>query len=333
MNSSLAIERPFDLNTPWPSLLALSQADQHRKTRDEDGIFRRDVCAQAFGAGWSTSTCTPGNTLCCINANSNFPQCEQFSGSGWCCVAYQQGCYIDLSDTSCSRPGSVSCTQLSPGTTEACCLPNTTCAPGYNASATYARCNIQQQVLQALASPSSSSSISSAVQSSTSSAPPTTSTTSITSVIAYSSTSTAYSLAPVSVSTSNLGSSTTTPAQAGNLASTSLSAGAIAGIAIGPVIAVLLILLAAFLVWRSRLRKQQFESSNREPPYQSSWSQEVYNKSELGYYASAEGYKERTEAELAAVMMSPRELQAHCTKGTSFKHIDPVELEASSAYR
>lgn len=32
---------------------------------NEPNIFRRDVCTDAFGAGWLTNTCTPGNTLCC----------------------------------------------------------------------------------------------------------------------------------------------------------------------------------------------------------------------------------------------------------------------------
>lgn len=38
---------------------------QSAHDRDDRSIFKRDVCTQAFGGGWTASTCTPGNTLCC----------------------------------------------------------------------------------------------------------------------------------------------------------------------------------------------------------------------------------------------------------------------------
>lgn len=44
----------------------------------------------------------------------------------------QSNCYIDLGNTSCAAKGSVQCTELDPGTDEACCLPNTSCASGYD---------------------------------------------------------------------------------------------------------------------------------------------------------------------------------------------------------
>lgn len=43
---------------------ALRTANAEHPLR-EPNIFRRDVCTDAFGTGWSSNTCTPGNTLCC----------------------------------------------------------------------------------------------------------------------------------------------------------------------------------------------------------------------------------------------------------------------------
>lgn len=62
------------------------------------------------------------------------------------------GCYVDLQSSSCGQPGAVQCSQLSAGVEEACCPQFTTCAEGYNATTTAARCNIKEIALQAMAS-------------------------------------------------------------------------------------------------------------------------------------------------------------------------------------
>ncbi|KXL48578.1 hypothetical protein M433DRAFT_178636 [Acidomyces richmondensis BFW] len=191
----------------------------------------------------------------CLNANSNYPQCQEYLGLGWCCTVYEGGCYVDLQTSSCGQPGAVSCTELAAGTSEACCPQHTICAPGYNASNTFVRCDINQTALIALAS--SSTSLSGAVS-------PTASASSA--VVQFSSTTTSAS----TLSTTSFASSapTTTTSSASPTTTSSalshttgltatLTAGAIAGIAIGPVAAVLLIVGGGWWAWRKRFRSPQ----------------------------------------------------------------------------
>jgi hypothetical protein len=74
----------------------------------EWALTKRDVCADAI-PGTVTSTCTPGNTLCCTPNNTNvaFPQCQTILGSGYCCIS-ENNCYIDT-PSDCAAANSVPC--------------------------------------------------------------------------------------------------------------------------------------------------------------------------------------------------------------------------------
>ncbi|THW59203.1 hypothetical protein D6D20_06667 [Aureobasidium pullulans] len=161
---------------------ALRTANAEQTLR-EPNIFRRDVCTDAFGTGWSSNTCTPGNTLCCVKDNASMPTCSQHLGIGWCCTA-EGGCYADLS-SSCGQPGAVSCTELGEGVDEACCPRYTTCAKGYNATESFVRCDIRSTSLADIAASStalsgaSTQTSTSSVASSTSTSPTTSSSISV----------------------------------------------------------------------------------------------------------------------------------------------------------
>jgi hypothetical protein len=222
-------------------------------------IFARDVCDTAFpGEGAVQNLCTPSNTLCCVRKSAPYPQCQNFLGKGWCCVAGatadDNGCYVDQ-ESVCGQSGSVSCSGLAVGVSQACCPRLTRCATGYNFTLSFVRCQIQSTALVALASASLSSSSSSRTTS-----------TSVSSVQASTTPattlpSTSLDKSPTSPATT---STSTSPPPAGS-SSPALSGGAIAGIAIGPALA----LLGAFGLWflyRRRQKKKELQHPHL-PPY------------------------------------------------------------------
>ncbi|WPH03268.1 Hypothetical protein R9X50_00614500 [Acrodontium crateriforme] len=288
--------------------------------------FRRDdVCTDAFGTGWITSACTPGNTLCCVNENQTYPQCQTYLGKGYCCVESGKGCYIDL-ESSCNIPGAVSCTQLGPGVDQACCPQYTTCAPGYNATLQYVRCNIQQSALQSLAAststisgqPANTASVSEAIVSSTVS----TSASSTSSTVYSSSSSTTTPLESSTSSPSSATQSSTNTATSST--SKSLSTGVIAGIAIGSVAAIALLILAAWMLYREHnKRKGQIPNNltnyNNQDPSFSGYTRDEKTMDRTAGNGVFE-LDDRQKAQLAAGPMSPTELD------TREKVHQPVEL-------
>ncbi|OIW31418.1 hypothetical protein CONLIGDRAFT_318106 [Coniochaeta ligniaria NRRL 30616] len=60
---SLSIDR--DLHRDGASDGKTSARDAGLFSYISDSHFKRDVCADAFGAGASNSECAPSNTLCC----------------------------------------------------------------------------------------------------------------------------------------------------------------------------------------------------------------------------------------------------------------------------
>ena len=216
-------------------------------------------------------------------------------GLGWCCteacVAHRspiweqanniysdQGCYVDLQSSSCGQPGAVQCTELGPGVDEACCPQYTTCAPGYNATETYVRCNIQELALKALtpsaitsmedaikstdsSSISSSQSSQSSGSSSTSSSSGTTET-STTASSTNSSSSGTHAIQTTSSSpnerqgpASTIYTNAALPQETDQTRSTSaggLATGTMVGIVVGAVAVIALLVLFSWLVWRKR---------------------------------------------------------------------------------
>lgn len=108
----------------------------------------------------------------------------------------------------------------------------------------------------------------------------------------------------------------------------SLSSGAIAGIAIGPVLAVLLILAIAFFFWRRRSRKRQLEATGPAAQYHDLQPQPQYGNGVANTYYSpayvANETKSREMAEMPA-QGAPNELSAENS------HLSgPAELAADS---
>ncbi|KXS96737.1 hypothetical protein AC578_9016 [Pseudocercospora eumusae] len=273
--------------TPTPRAYSLS--DAIFQPAPEQILLRRDACANAFGDRWIGSFCTPGSTYCCVNPSKAVPLCQQYLGIGWCCTQ-DGGCYADL-QSACGQPGAVSCTDLAQGVDEACCPQYTTCASGYNASANFVRCNIQQTDLQALASSTSTLAGASTASLTASQDMATLKTTSTLSSSRQSSSSSSASsnsalsnafLATATESTvstspgaSKLATSAAPSASSPTLAAVAyvksehgvtLSTGAIAGIAVGAAIGGLLIAAVAWLVWRRKVQAKNAQGCPSKTP-------------------------------------------------------------------
>lgn len=192
-------------------------------------------------------------------------------------VKYSGGCYTDLS-SACGQPGAVSCTQLGPNTNKACCPANTVCAPGYNATNDFVRCNIPSSRLSSLAVTSTSLQGVSAATSKTSLSVSTQDDGQIITVtpsggnvpsttLSMLMTSTA-STDPESTKTSTYSTITSTPTPTPSPETFTLTAGDIAGIAIGSAGAVLLVLAGIWYIRRRRRRAppKRDEITSRQPP-------------------------------------------------------------------
>ncbi|KAK5654753.1 hypothetical protein OQA88_7078 [Cercophora sp. LCS_1] len=152
-------------------------------------------------------------------------------------------CYVDQ-ESVCSERNSVPCTDLAEGTTEACCPRLTSCQPGFLATRSLVRCNIQYADLKQAASQSSSSS--------SSLSSPTTAAT--TSTFSTSTSQTPTDTASTTPASPNI-SSTPSPDQAS--ASATPSSGLVAGAAVGGTLAVVAIGILAFIFFRRQRKKRQ----------------------------------------------------------------------------
>ncbi|KAH8631286.1 hypothetical protein IG631_12969 [Alternaria alternata] len=242
--------------SPTPAEVALNVK---RALKQAFHVFRRDVCEDAFpGEDAVTNNCNPSNTLCCGRRGQSYPQCQNFLNQGWCCIANpgrENTCYVDQASV-CNEADSVSCSALEEGVDEACCPRLTTCASGYNFTQKFVRCQIASSALVSLASaPTESSSLASSSASPTptiSSSPPNSET------------------SPIS-----LNSATASTAPPKDSSSSGLSSGAIAGIAIGPTLA-LVVGVGLWFLYKRRQKKK--ELSQRLTP---ALYQDAYPKPEL----------------------------------------------------
>lgn len=73
-NSATNIALPPPRATPGQQPLRVDALRQSRLFWDQTPndlvghhLFKRDACTQAFGAGWSGTTCLPGSTYCCVS--------------------------------------------------------------------------------------------------------------------------------------------------------------------------------------------------------------------------------------------------------------------------
>ncbi|CAD0110763.1 unnamed protein product, partial [Aureobasidium uvarum] len=224
---------------------------------DQPSILRRDVCMDAFGAGWLANTCTPGNTLCCS----------------------PRGCYADL-NSSCGQPGAVSCTELGAGVDEACCPRYTTCAKGYNATESFVRCDIRFTSLAEIAASSTALSDASTRTSTSSTTTAASSSSASTSSVASASASASSSTAISSETSSTITTPTPNalpkaepsgnalPGSPGVLLTTSEIVGIVVASAGG---VLLLVALAWLLRRRSRSRRKKFAMPTTPiaPPFRS----------------------------------------------------------------
>ncbi|KAB5528816.1 hypothetical protein GE09DRAFT_1148527 [Coniochaeta sp. 2T2.1] len=235
-------------------------------TELSDWHFKRDVCADAFGAGASNSNCAPSNTLCCTRTNQTFPSCQQYLGKGWCCVgdSPSDDCYVDQ-PSACDESNAVSCTNtITDGSAQVCCPKLTSCVPGYTVTSANVRCQIKFVDLQklAVASASSASPPSSTSKATSAVGAPVSVSSGSASTTSQSSTPVTTS-APVSATnTTPQGQQTQTPLPS---SSTGLPVGAIAGISVGLTLAVVLAAIFLFLYLRSRRKAKAASTSQQQP--------------------------------------------------------------------
>ncbi|KAK0623677.1 hypothetical protein B0T14DRAFT_516869 [Immersiella caudata] len=219
-----------------------------RQQSDVSLLFGRDSCSDAFGQIASNSICAPSRTLCCVRRGQVYPSCQQYLGKGWCCTGENptDNCYVDQ-ESVCNEANPVFCTNLAPGTTEACCPRLTSCQPSINATKSSVRCNIQYADLKRAAASSSSSSL-------------------VTSATSTTSTSPTSQLSPTSLTTSPTSSTTSklpvdpltpSPETVALPPSTASSSGLVAGAAIGGTVAVMTIGLLIFILFRRQMRRRQ----------------------------------------------------------------------------
>ncbi|KAI4684275.1 hypothetical protein J4E81_009155 [Alternaria sp. BMP 2799] len=265
--------RPRTSPTPQEAALNIKRA-----LKQGLEVFKRDVCEDAFpGEGAVTNTCNPSNTLCCIRKGESYPQCQNLLNKGWCCIDNpnsEPGCYVDQPSV-CEEADSVPCANLEAGVDQACCPGQTTCASGYKFTEKFVRCQILSADLVSLASASAAPTSSSSIE--PSSASPTSEITSS----ASNSVSSASSSVPATASDvlSNAASSAIPPPPSSNSSSSSssssLSGGAIAGIAIGPTLALVVGVGLWFLYKRRQKKKMQ------QPYAPAVMYQDAYPKAEL----------------------------------------------------
>ncbi|KAK0389054.1 hypothetical protein NLU13_2630 [Sarocladium strictum] len=234
-------------------------------------LSRRDVCSDAFGDDAERATCVPSFTLCCIRKSQSFPSCQQYLGKGWCCVGEnnKDSCYVDQ-ESACTEENAVECANLQEGTDRACCPRFTTCDSTVAASEEYVRCNINQGDLKSFHSASIAST---ATSRSTSEA--TTETSSTSSSSSLSSRPTKDNDEDKEEKTENT--------QEGD--SNELSTGAIAGIAVGGVVA---LSLAGAVLWLFLRRRKggNYQAAQQDPQ---PTIPQFYQEQQMKYHAGTQG--------------------------------------------
>ncbi|KAK6512018.1 hypothetical protein TWF481_000916 [Arthrobotrys musiformis] len=196
----------------------LQQAELLSKRQDDNST---DVCNQAFPGRYS-EICQPNsisNTLCCIIPDENRPKCISIFGYGFCCTEHQS-CFVDVAST-CGTPNSVQCNS------DACCPEFTRCATNFNQTRELVRCEIRAELIpEVVYGTSRPVGGSASLTSTTISAP---------------ASSTQTSTGPgVTSSDRGTASTATSGANNGTSATPPLGGGAIAGIVIGAILALLI---------------------------------------------------------------------------------------------
>ncbi|KAI1411573.1 hypothetical protein F5Y13DRAFT_165275 [Hypoxylon sp. FL1857] len=262
-------------------------------------LFQRDACSDAFGSNSANSICAPSNTLCCIRTGETYPSCLQAMGMGWCCVGNgtNDDCYVDQ-PSMCDTANSVACTNLAPNTSAACCPRLTRCSEGYEAAESNVRCEIgYDDLMQLVATASETSTLPSTSASSASSS------TSSTSSSSSSSTTSLGIESPVSNLNNDVGADSAT---------STLAPGSIAGIVIGSVAGLALIIAVAYYLLRRRRNAKQAAinnnvNGNNGPPMQQDYNQAAYNSwyGSWQYSGETRGYSQPSELNS---VQSPKEL-------------------------
>lgn len=269
----------------------------------------------------------------------------------WHCISVK-GCYVDIRSSSCGQPGAVRCSQLAEGVEGACCPQFTTCTKGNNASATFVPCDIPEDDLKALASSGNSTlgadtntirATSSDMAESSTSSDVSAKSSSTTTSTRISSQSLAHALTgsePIgsapSASNATIPPLDATPTALPPSTSGHLSGAAITGIAIGPVLFVLLVAAMVWLLWRRRSRKKLGRGLSQPQGYSATSDPGVnlHSKDANSLSANAgkthEVHHEQDLSELSKRQTSPRELQAKLVwPKAGWVKSSPVELEGS----
>ncbi|KAK6348804.1 hypothetical protein TWF730_009574 [Orbilia blumenaviensis] len=230
----------FALDLNGISYPTFQQAELLKRQSDNSS----DVCNQAFPGRYS-EICQPNsisNTLCCIIPDEDRPKCVSIFGYGFCCTEHQS-CFVDLSST-CGRPNSVECNS------DACCPEFTSCATNFNQTRELVRCDIRPELIPEVVFGTSR-----AVSGSARSTIATTST---------SSTAIQTSTDP-SVTTSDTSTATSQP-NSGSSATAPLSGGAIAGIVIGAIVALLIGVGIGWFIFNQRAHRYEEPGLPPLPP-------------------------------------------------------------------
>jgi hypothetical protein len=280
---------------PWflngsVSMRALGQSSSNSTINSRE-LVARDSCSEAFGPNASNSICVPSRTLCCMEPWSRrlhpgvltWIRCALWSEIPVMPAAYGQrvvlygkvrlpltysiarangyfygsnvndDCYIDQ-PSACGEVGSIPCTNLV-GEGRACCPAGTRCAPQSSANG-LVRCNIFFGDLL-----DSTESLSTTVSTSTSAPSPT--------VTEPSSAKKSQSLQTKTISTpsdtlrtstSDVAATSTMPplhSPSQSAQSTSLPPPKLAGVIVGVILGVCLVVITGWLLYRRRRRQRQ----------------------------------------------------------------------------
>ncbi|KAK3292651.1 uncharacterized protein B0H64DRAFT_233657 [Chaetomium fimeti] len=279
-------------------------------------LGREVMCADIFGSEGVTKICSPSLTRCCARRGEEFPSCQESLGKGWCCDGTDpaDNCFVDQS-SACEEPDSVPCANLAEGTSKACCPRLTTCAADHAASVGMVRCNMQYFDLQraAEAPPSSSSARTTTSPASSSIS---TSSTGSTELSTPGASSGALLPASSTAATSNAGDVQQTPlpsdVNSQGQGTSELSAGLIAGAAVGGTLGFVALLVLGYLFLRKLLKSRQ-QSGHPPPPGASeSESQPEYGHHDYSQTTMAPGPPGYGPTELPGAKMEPVELPAAC---------------------
>ncbi|KAK6526724.1 hypothetical protein TWF281_009926 [Arthrobotrys megalospora] len=167
------------------------------------------------------------------------PKCVSIFGYGFCCTEHQS-CFVDVS-SSCDDPNSVQCNS------EACCPEFTRCATNFNQTRQLVRCDIRPELIPDVVF-GTTRAVSGSARSTT--------TTSVSSTETSTDTSTTSSDTSTATSQPNSGSSATAP----------LSSGAIAGIVIGAILALLIGVGIGWFIFNQRAHRYEEPGLPPLPP-------------------------------------------------------------------